>query len=463
MNEQEKNAFNGEESPVAGDDLTKELEQLRDLFQKELDLAEENAAEQEPVIQDTEDTASFEEEESDAPLCECCEENRADRSFGEDYPYCKECRELMKHYPLRKRGVVALLAMILVFCLSVYYGADSFEKTIEVLDAKILADSGKNLTLLNELYSRTSDTDPDSEKLVELLVDALCNTGYIRDASNYIQNIFTPEELEKPSNKKYKDIVEATERFDATQIATEDIVYPAFSGNAFDYDEVAAELDAIAESYINEEQGIKYEAILTNYYKYELMQLAGKDAELQLETLKAIEASDESGIYHWIYNAPLCELYGMLGDKESADAYFDKMMQKNCEDMLAYKAYSAYYRFLETPDADGMIALCEEAEKNAPSGDASYMTVLATAYLIKGEGALAYETMQQYMASGRYSVPDCNLYALCALYCGNTETYETMKSTLEGSGYHIAETVEKYKDGEMSLAEVIADKRGDIG
>lgn len=139
------------------------------------------------------------------------------------------------------------------------------------------------------------------------------------------------------------------------------------------------------------------------------------------------------------------------------------MMEKNSEDMLAYKAYANSFRYLETPDADAMIEICEKAEENAYNGDKSYYPILAIAYLIKEQGSLAYDTMQQYMSTYRYSVSDCNLYALCALYCGQTETYETMKVTLEGSGYAMGETVGMYKNGEMSLAEVIADKRGDIG
>lgn len=463
MNEQEKREFNGEDNSAGKDDLVKELEEIRDMFQRELDNSE-NHDDSDQVIQETEDVESYEEsEDADAPVCECCNEKPVSKNYGEDYPYCDECRELMKHYPLRKRGVIAILAMIIIFGLSVYLGMDSFDKAIEVLDAKLYAESGKSLSAVSALYSYASDSDPDSKKIVELLVDSFCNAGYLSDAYQYINTVFTAEELEKPANRRYKEISETIERFIATQEATEEIVYDAFRGGEFDYDELTAELDAVAAGYIDEEKGIKFESILTDYYKYELMNIKDMDIADQFDMLRAAEAGDESGLYHWIYLAPLCELSGKLGEKELAEEYFNKMMEKNTEDMLAYKAYAACFRYMETPDADSMIKLCEEAEKNAYSGDTSYLPILATAYLIKEQGALAYETMQQYMSSNRYSVADCNLYALCALYCGQAETYETMKATLEGSGYTLGETVEKYKNGEMSLAEVIADKRGDIG
>jgi len=458
LNEEEKRDFNGEEPK---DDLAQELEEIRSMFQRELNNPANDEADGQPIQEIDYDGSSEEDEEYTA--CECCNEKPVSKNHGEDYPYCDDCRELMKHYPLRKRGVVAIIAMILIFGLTVFYGMDNFEKTIDVLDAKILADEGKALSAISELYGYMSDKDNDSAKITELLVDSFCNAGYLSDAYQYIQNSFTAGELEKPSNKKYKEIAEITERFIATQQATEGIVYSAFRGADFDYDKLVAELDAIAESYIDEEKGIKHESILTDYYKYELMKIKDKDAKDQFDMLRAAEAGDETGIYHWIYLAPLCELSGILGETELAEEYFNRMMEKNSEDMLAYKAYANSFRYLETPDADAMIEICEKAEENAYNGDKSYYPILAIAYLIKEQGSLAYDTMQQYMSTYRYSVSDCNLYALCALYCGQTETYETMKATLEGSGYAMGETVEMYKNGEMSLAEVIADKRGDIG
>jgi hypothetical protein len=55
-----------------------------------------------------------------------------------------------------------------------------------------------------------------------------------------------------------------------------------------------------------------------------------------------------------------------------------------------------------------------------------------------------------------------NLYALTALYTGNTDAYEWAKTELEYLGYEMSDIVEKYRSGEMTLAEVIADKGGDI-
>ena len=97
--------------------LKEELEDLRDLFQNELDkaLSGEEAAEGEMLIQELEEEAEPEaEEEKEVRLCEYCGEKPADTSFGDDYPYCSDCRKLMKSNPLNAIGVLVLLLVFVV-------------------------------------------------------------------------------------------------------------------------------------------------------------------------------------------------------------------------------------------------------------------------------------------------------------------------------------------------------------
>ena len=129
--------------------------------------------------------------------------------------------------------------------------------------------------------------------------------------------------------------------------------------------------------------------------------------------------------------------------------------------MNAYLAKASYYRYLEAPDADKILEICAEAAANAYGGDLSYKQYEAIAYLIKGEGAVALECIEEAMNS-LYTVQSCNLYALCGLYNGNTEIYEEMKTLLEDSGYEISPLVTKYKNGKITIAEVLADNGGDI-
>lgn len=459
-------ADNGKEQEQSAQQLAQELEEIREMFQEAIDNADAQQESGEIIqeLEDVEDEAQDEEVDSvKRPVCDCCGERPASDAYGEDYLYCDECRELMKRYPFRIGGIVAIVAMVAVFVLSVYFGGDNFEKSISILEAQELYGQSKMISTLNSLYSYISAEDQDSAKISKLIIDSFCRAGYINDAKEYIEQLYSTQELEKLSNKKYKEIVDKTEIFIATQQATEEIVYSAFRGSEFDYDELAASLDEIKESYIDEEKQIKYESALTDYYKAELMELSGKSYEQQLEVLKGIEANDKDGFYEWMYLASLCRVASRMGDKELAEGYFERMVELNSEDMNAYKVYATYFRFLETPDASGMMQIAQQAADNAQSNDLSYYPITVVAYLLKGEGALAFDTMKEYMAASRYTVSDCNLYALCAAYCGDTETYETMKSTLEGAGYELSPLVEKYKNKEMTLAQVLADKGGNLG
>lgn len=469
MDELEKKEFEPDEASaeqkengMATDDLVKELEEIRDMFQEAIDNA---AAEQiqDVVIQELEEFNDEEHEiEEERPLCECCEQNPASALYGEDYPYCEECRELMKHYPLRIGGVISIVMVIVIFVVSFFTLADNSDKTVKVLDAYASYSQGKMLTTLDNLYSYISADSEDSGKVKRIIVDSLCRAGYITDAQSYIENVFTKDELESPLNKKYKETLEKIEVFMQTQQATSEIVYDALTGADFDYDEIIAELDEYRGKYIDEEKGTMYSEAVLDLYKVDLMNIKDMDYEAQLEILSSIEAEDKDGFYGWIYNPALCSLASRMGDKELVEKYFEKAKDYNVENPEIYKYYADYFRFLEEPDADAMIKVAEDAARNSRKGDVSHYRILALAYLIKGEGNLALETMREYVNSVRISIADCNLYALCGLYCGNTEVYEEMKDKLEYSGYQISELVENYKNDKMSIAEVIADKGGEL-
>lgn len=464
-------AVNGREPSGENEALIKELEEIRDMFQEAIDNAANEEEEEEhhgELIQELEDvehhdSLTDEDEKESLPVCECCGEAPVSTLYGEGYPYCESCRELMKHYPLRISGVLAIIAMIVVFGLSVYLGMGSFDNALVVLDARTSAAENKMMSTVQTLYSFASNENVDSKKAVDLLIDGFIRTGYLSNAKEAIETHYTEDELNRPSNKKYKEIVDFIDNFLATRDAIQGIVNDAFSGKSFDCDKLIAKLDLEKEKFLDEEKGIKYNVPLIEYYKYELLRLSGADLEKQLEVLQGIEKDDKNGLSEWIYVPSICEVAGKMGNKELAQECFEKMKATNAEDMKAYTYFALYYRFLETPDADAIIALCDEAAKNAYEGDTSYYPTLVIAYLIKGEGALALDTMTKYMGSNYYTVSNCNLYALCALYCGNTETYDNMVATLSQSGFELSDLVKQYKDGKLSIDEVLADMRGDIG
>ena len=449
-------------------ELEAELEEIRDMFQKELDAARENT-DSEMLIQELDhenpDSLNDEEEVQNLPLCECCGENPRSQDYGEDYLYCDSCREIMKRYPLRFSGVLTLLLSIALVIITGYFAFSSFDSSIAAADFVATAESGKTFSALQAGYSYLQETDKStvSKKVVRMMIDSYVNTGYFTDAGTLIETYFTETELKMPWNKKYQNIVTESTVLQETYYAVSEIIEPVAMGQEYDYEEIMAELEALksvnpkaeGKSTVTE----KYNETFIEYYKYVVMSVNDESLEAQLEQLKKVDENGKG--YEWCYLANLCGIAARAGDEETVNDAFDRLVSMNKQDMNAYIAKASYYRYLEKPDADKILEICAEAAANAFNGDLSYKQYEAIAYLIKGEGTLALESIEAAISSA-YTVQTCNLYALCGLYTGNTAIYDEMKELLESSGYEISELVTKYKNDEISIDEIIADNGGDI-
>ena len=72
------------------------------------------------------------------------------------------------------------------------------------------------------------------------------------------------------------------------------------------------------------------------------------------------------------------------------------------------------------------------------------------------------KAIEEFVGNGNYTVSACNLYALCSLYVKDNEGYEKMVDLFKSSGSSIGSTIVKYKNGKMTLEQVLTDKGGDI-
>lgn len=457
-----------ESSQQQTNELDSELEQIRDMFQQELDKAISGEITDDVLIQqldeidEDETDDSNENEEFEARLCECCGINHCSTEHGEDYPYCDECRNIMKKYPLRASGIIMTVIMIAMFVVTAIASANYAEDFLTVADASFNYDAGKIMTAMTSYYTYVESAADSSisMKAVRDLLDGYSKTGYITDAASLIDRIYSESALKLPWNKKYANLINDADSLTVTYQKVATILSPVMSGEDFDYDEIIAELDALYETEPSEEEGIdEYEPVFIEYYKYVAMSFAEKDTKTQFEQLKTVDSVNDKGL-EWAYLANYCALAAKMGDEALVNELFDRLIKINAEDGNAYTAKASYYRYLDTPDPDKMLEICDEAKEVLPSGDVSYMPTMAVAYMLKEDSKSAFATMSEYMSQSSYTVQTCNLYALCAAYNGDEDTYNQMKSLLEGSGYEINTLVEQYKNGKTTLEQVI--KEGDI-
>ncbi len=449
--------------------LIEELEEIRDMFQKELDKAADNEDEEGMLIQELDSDEEKEEDEEIAPedLCQCCEEKIRFKEFDEDYPYCEDCRNAMKKYPLRKSGVFAFIASVVILVVSLYVSLPYMDDAFVISDASSNFQSGYVMSALQSYYSYFNGGKTGkaiSKRALDEIIEGYNNLGYQADSTNLINTYFSEDELKRPWNKKYGDAAKnalvVTETFETVSKITED----AFAGKDFDYDKMVAELEALktvnpieeGKSQVTE----KYNEVFIEFYKYVLMSIKKFPLTEQFEQLKYIDSIGKD--QEWVYLSNYCAIAAKLGDEEAVNYSFEKLLKINKEDSSAFLSKANLYRFTETPDADKMIEACKEAEAILGTTDLSYKHSLAIAYLIKGEGSLALEEIKALFDSGRYTVQNCNLYALCALYNGNKDIYGEMKTLLKNYGYEISELVTQYKNGKMTIEEIIKDQGGDI-
>ncbi len=450
-----------EKEEAVTDELHEELEEIRTMFQNELDKASEEAEQGELIqeLSDIEEGAEQEDEEEEK--CDCCGENPRAKQYGEDYPYCESCRSFMKRYPVRKTGILMFVLMFVVFVATAVTSISAVDANMYLIDGYANHSEGKLMSAIQNYYYYLSSLEGENVSMtaVNNLIEDYAKTGYMSDAVKIINQYYSETDLKMPWNSKYRKIVEETELSTTTYYAVSEIVSPAFAGKDADYDEILKKLDALREE-ADEEGNRKYTDLFIDYFVYEVKRLRGDSVEDRLAALVEMDKKHKGD--EWVYLPTLCSVAAMAGDGELAEDSYNRLLRINKQDSNAYIAYASYFRYLDTPDADKMLEVGKKAAENAYTGDMSYKQILAVAYLLKGEGSVALQEMQDFMNSGSYNVAQCNLYALIGLYNGDTDIYDSMKTVLETNGYKMSELVEKYKAKKITIEEVLKDKGGDI-
>ena len=499
-------ASGGPEAP--DEELKGELENIRDLLQKEIDAAEEAAKQDvtyeapdgEVLIQsledmglETEDGEEAAEDDADISddgdeadefideedLCRCCGEKRRDVDFGEDYPYCADCREMMKHNPINPMGVLVTILVVLVAALSFGLMTTNINDYSSLADAQAAYDGGKLSTALVGYlgYMNEVDTEkPHSSSALRYGTELLTKLGYYDYALDYINRFYDDKDLSKPWNKTVAEDKEYNETLGNTlNYVSENL---GDDMNAGEFDKVIKALDKLIEENAEKPEDERFNAVYLEYAKYFMMTNRGDDQQDILDQLLKVEKTDDElygGKNSWMYLDYLLRQYSRLGDADSAKACFDRVMDINSQDVYAYVYYSDLFRFSvnEKSSEDELKASAEEIRKIAALCAETfepefsypiYYRLYALSYLLSGEYDTALTNMETYLneAGGNLSVSDFNLYALCAVAAEDNEKYEQIESNLQMQGYSLSKSVTKLAAGKGSVIKIITDNGGDI-
>ena len=449
--ETQKKQADGETS---SDALREELEDLRALFQRELDRA---GAEGEDLTQ-TDD--STEEAPEKAERCVRCGKDAQD---SPDDPYCAACREEMLARPAR---LPAVLCTVFVFLLA---GASLFFCTRALPDYSMLlsADAAYQAHKLADAQAQYKDyfsnrTQKEySLTAVKRLADCSWRCGEPKNAQTQVDLFFPEWALRLPWNARYRNMPAPFHAMENTMTKIGAVFQDISVDTDFDYEAKDAQLQALLES------GDDVSPVLVEYYRYWLMRLADKPNDALLTQLIATAELDTEQDYGWAYLTTLIETAAVLRDAETAEHWFEAAKKVNAQQPGLYAAYAKVYRYRETPDADAMLKLAQEEEANADAQALPvYRLTYAVAYLLKGDTKSAITAVEDYFAvamqTQQFTLEDCNLYALCAAAAQDSETYTQVEDFLSQYGKTPSPLVQQVRAGTLTVQAALQDNGGEI-
>ena len=281
-------------APAMEDALVQELEGIRDLLQQELDKAGD-----EPLIQALDEPQEEPQEDEAIPeeeLCTCCGERRRDTSFGENYPYCTECREVMKASGLRVPAVLMLLLTFVLAGASLYFStfyiadystlmeAEMHYEAHELSDAAALYSNYISQKSGADLQTVTGFQDAYSVTAVKQLAKTFSDMGYLGDANEVLTTYLGEKALKRPWNKQYLALTEEYAALSKTSTAIneimQDILY--YGATDVDFEERDKQLQAL-ELEKDEDGNPVHNAAFVEFYRYVLLNVQKAPNEEQLK------------------------------------------------------------------------------------------------------------------------------------------------------------------------------------
>lgn len=463
------------EEPAQQDELLDELEGIRSRFQELLDETAETylaGGDIQDYDDEEEQKKEADEEISSEDLCQCCGEKKRDTSFDEDYPYCADCRELMKHSPLSFLGVLALLCVLILTGVSVYmFGSSNAEIANQALTAESYSANGKIYSALSaynqilQSYSSSSTSLVSTPALPKKVAAryaqtyaSLLNYSY---ANSVVEEFFSESDLKNPIYKKLNEYSEKNDCYSDIM----SLINTALQDENNGADEICASLEELKQ----EEDS---DAFLIDYYEYIVVQYFGESAEKQYDMLTSLieEYPDQ-----WPLKYELCAVCAKLGKTDEAQTNLNEVIKYNSEDGAIYAYLADAYRFCEEPDPDKMLEAVEKGE--TADADTGYATadlgrVKAIAYLLKGDYDSAYDSASSAYNSAYsslyygYSISNLSqclyTYQLCAHLKDDQDAYDSVTAILGYVGLDESKDIKSFIKGKASLEDIITNKEGDL-
>ena len=451
--------------------LNDELEKLAQTFRAELKKAKEQGEVKisENEIVDENDNLIPQEE-----LCECCGERRKDKSVSENYAYCTECRELMKHYPINVSSLVVALAVIAVAVFAVMGFVSDFSGYNSAKLAKNADSENKKFSAV-EYYVESASFFEEKDVVPKKLYKESANNIFTTlpqgvrsfyEVSEIIDLAISDFEAKLPIYNGYKNLRDQAlimynsfnafytilnnseyANLDPEDKATIEKVYKEIG------DLVGKELTI--ESMTGEEVTVVYDEASVLFSQF-MFAYSYSEYEKAYECLKTLDKIAPDFISMYGYELAIIEI--QYGNYKTANELAKKLALNNAEDSSPYAIYSYSERMkgdLEDSieQADKGIALDKE--------NSDLYRQKAISLLLQGKNKEALKVIEEGTSYGEYAVMYYT-YLVIATEAGDTEKVEEIKKILEEAKVETPEKIQKYLDGKLSYKKLFTEGTGDI-
>lgn len=438
-------------------ELEAELESIKDLMQTQVDKLLEN-----PETSDWNElvkTASREIKESkqaktQVDLCEVCGENPKDKTVFEGNPYCTQCRELLKKHPYKFTEFIMPVLVVLLLFLSSWQLAMDWGIFKSVAGAQSLVRQ-KKLYSAMEAYDDVNvqikvNNKALSKKILsnQIMIYNKAGVEYYESIESFVNKYFSGENLNLPSNRTIKKVMNDIDDFNKVY----ELAGESFQ-SAKDYKSFVKSFDKA----IKDDEKIKYDESLVEYWKYYAAFAFDEKNEIQLKHLKNMEKI--STRYSSLYLPNLAQLALAMKDYENVYKYCDAMESNNLENIDA-KAYKATAYRLQKDFANSKSVIKEGLKIDKTESQMNHQ--MAILLLLDGkpkEAKLYAKTAYENAKMQHTFILSGNLYALCAHLDGDSQTYTELEEEL---GEQFSKDVVSIVEGSKSVEDVFLKGEGDL-
>lgn len=343
------------------------------------------------------------EENPEADLCEKCGKRERYTELGEDYPYCKACRESMKKTRMNGWGVFFFISVLLGCIIYLVYGIALISMSLPIFKGDMymaekkyssaIACYEEALTSIDSLNQSAGGQVPlfdAGDRTYAKLVKAYYLLGSPTYAQDYYAALEQSGALDKFTYKETKEYYDVYDKMMDTYSEAQSLYGQTLnslysSEKKVDVSVVKDELNGLEELKKNE----KYDKQMIAYFQYLFCSVTENSLEESIKYLEEVKAGGRA--YEFIYAIDLCTLYLEKGEYEKAEEICYDSLEASSENIGVYQYLMMSKR--RQGDYEGALKLAEEAEKIAETMYVPEGYETAMHYAIPMEQAIVYALM----------------------------------------------------------------------